>query len=219
MIARLLSRLPGPLSTLAIRFQTQRIDSVDRLAEFTGTRSAYVAQTALYGYLKTRMGTQFTRYFEDGVFSEAIRGAVEKQFRECLCDLAVFAAATADQGRRMTPDQSAALAEHCLVEGHKQGLPEGGGQAVPADVLEAFRNRLAHTDWSETWEGRLAFARSEAALIQNAPVIDQYKKEDEEIVTNSIRFRWRDIREQLRTRIDRDTVCEDWRAMSEKRTA
>ena len=42
-------------------------------------------------------------------------------------------------------------------------------------------------------------------------MIDQYKKEDEEIVTNSIRFRWRDIREQLRTRIDRDTICEGWR--------
>ncbi len=211
MIARLLSLLSGPLRILAIRFQTQRIDSVESLAEFVGTRSAYVAQTALYGYLKTRMGTQFTRYFEDGVFSEAIRAAVEKQFRSCLCDLAVFAAATADQGTRLTPDQSAELAEHCLVEGHKMGLPEGGGQAVPADVLKQFKIRLKHTDWAKEWEGRLAFARSEAALIQNAPVIEQYKKEDEEIVTNSIRFRWRDIREQLRTRIDRDTICEGWR--------
>lgn len=211
MIANLLSHLPGPLSTLAVRFQIQRIDSVDILAEFVGTRSAYVAQTALYGYLKTRMGTQFTRYFEDGVFSESIRGAVEKQFRACLCDLAVFSVGTVDQSSRLTPDQSAALAEHCLVEGHKRGLPEGGGQAVPADVLDQFKNRLTHTDWSKEWEGRLAFARSEAALIQNAPVIEQYKKEDEEIVTNSIRFRWRDIREQLRTRVDRDAICEDWK--------
>jgi len=32
MIARLLSRLPGPLSSLAVRFQMQRIDSTEALA-------------------------------------------------------------------------------------------------------------------------------------------------------------------------------------------
>ena len=216
MIARLLSRLPGPLSSLAVRFQMQRIDSTEALAEFVGTRSAYVTQTALYGYLKTRMGTQFTRYFEDGVFSEAIRGAAEKQFQSGLCDLAVFAAATANTGRNLSDDQVSALAMHCFIEGHQRALPEGGSTVIPEDVLGGFQTRLAHADWIWEAEGRHAFARSEADLIRNAPVIDQYKKEDEEIVTNSIRFRWRDIREQLRTRIERDALCEDWRSLGNK---
>ena len=211
MIARLLARLPGPLGTLAVRFQVRRVESVASLADFVGTRSAYIAQTALYGYLKTRMGTQFTRYFEDGEFSAAIRGAVEKQFRSCLADLAVFSVATADQGRRLSREQSATLAVHCLREGHRGALPEGKGQDVPDELMESFLQRLNVTDWAREAEGRNAFARSEADLIRNAPVIDQYKKEDEEIVTNSIRFRWRDIREQLRTRIDRDAICTEWR--------
>lgn len=215
MIARLLSRLPGPLSSLAIRFQLQRIDTVDMLAEFVGSRSAYIAQTALYGYLKTRMGTQFTRYFEDGVFSTAIREAVERQLLSCLADLAVFCVATADRGARMQPEQSAALALHCFLEGHRRALPEGGNEAIPDAVLDAFKQRLANTDWANQAEGRNAFGRSEADLIRNAPVIDSYKKEDEEIVTNSIRFRWRDVREQLRKRIDPEAVCLEWQARYE----
>ncbi len=188
------------------------------LAEFVGTRSAYIAQTALYGYLKTRMGTQFTRYFEDGMFSAAIRDAVEKQLLSCLADLAVFSAATASQGARMGPDRTSALALHCFREGHCHALPDGGEGTMPNAVLERFEMRIRRTDWAREAEGRNAFVRSEADLIQNAPVIDQFKREDGEIVTNSIRFKWRDVREQLRTRIDRDAICREWQGSGDGRT-
>ena len=75
MLKKFAEMLPNPLKALAIRFDKSPIDSVDGLAEFARTRSSYVAQTSLYGYLKARMGTRFPVYFEDEVFSVSIRAA------------------------------------------------------------------------------------------------------------------------------------------------
>ena len=49
--------------------------------------------------------------------------------------------------------------------------------------------------------------------IPEERIADELKEQDGEIVTNSIRFRWRDVREQLRKRIDRDAICAEWRAV------
>ena len=37
----------------------------DSLAAFLGTRASHVAQTSLYGYLRTRAGTRFPELFEN----------------------------------------------------------------------------------------------------------------------------------------------------------
>ena len=69
------------------RLRARPIASVDDLSVFVGQRSSLVAQTTLYGYLKTRMGTKFVRYFEDEVFSAGIKEAAVRQFLSCASDL------------------------------------------------------------------------------------------------------------------------------------
>ena len=66
--------------------------------------------------------------------------------------------------------------------------------------------------WPNAAMGEASFTESPSVLIDTAPIADHLKKEDVDIVTNSIRFRWRDVREQLRTRIDADAVSRDWMA-------
>ena len=51
-----------------IRFDKSPIQTVEALTDFVETRAAYVAQTSLYGYLKTRMGTRYPHMFRDEVF-------------------------------------------------------------------------------------------------------------------------------------------------------
>ena len=58
-----------------IRFDKSRIDTIAEFIKFIHTRSAYVAQTSLYGYLKTRMGTRFRIIFEDDAFQEPLNTA------------------------------------------------------------------------------------------------------------------------------------------------
>ena len=184
------------------RFERHKLDTPDALAGFLRSRSSYVAQTALYGYLKTRMGTSYRNYFEDDTFSASIRVAVVKLFLSCLADLTVFAAALSERGGSLPPGGAAALASRCFRQAAERGLADAGAGPVPAETLEAFRLRVEAIDWAAAAEGRRAFAGSEADLIRFAPVIDEYKALDREIVTNSIRFRWRDVRDQLRRRLD-----------------
>jgi hypothetical protein len=195
----------------AERFDRRPIDTVDGLTRFVGTRAAYIAQTSLYGYLKTRMGTSFQRHFESDTFAPVIRTAAARLFVHCLSDLAVFAVATARVGAPMDGRDAAGLAAQCFRVALAAGLGAADRDAIPADAEAAFEARLAVTDWVRAAEGENAFAGSAAALIECAPVVDEFKALDREIVTNSIRFRWRDVREICRRRTDGAAVLADWR--------
>ncbi len=200
MLRKGIFRLRALVERLGPRFERHAIDTPDLLADFLRTRSSYVAQTALYGYLKARMGTSYRRYFEDDVFSASIRTASIKLFLSCLSDLTVFAVALAERDGALPAGGAAALAARCFRQAAAGGLVEAG--PVPVEALERFERRVRATDWPAAAEGRHAFAGSEADLVRFAPVIDEYKALDREIVTNSIRFRWRDVRDQIRRRID-----------------
>lgn len=203
--------LPKSLRALAIRFDRSPIDAVDVLTEFTRTRASYVAQTSLYGYLKARMGTRFPEYFEDEVFSTSIRIASVNLFVSCLGDLTVYAVAIAGGDRRLGEAEAAALARHCFKHGMERALADLAPEWVPDNAFRDFANRAAGTLWANAARGAAAFAGSEKDIIRFAPVVDEFKALDQEIVSNSIRFRWRDIREQLQKRVDAEGVCNDWR--------
>ncbi len=213
-LAALVDSIPRPLKALAIRFDKSPIDNVESLTEFTRTRASYVAQTSLYGYLKTRMGTRYREFFEDEVFSVSIRVAAAKLFVSCHGDLSVYAAAVAGRDAPSAPEEAAALAVHCFRHGLERALAEVPPDMVPGDAIDDFAARCAETHWANAAQGAAAFAGSQKDIIRFAPVVEEFKTLDEEIVTNSIRFRWRDIREQLRKRIDSDCVLNDWRALS-----
>ena len=114
MLETLARLFPVPFKSLAERFDKSPIDTVDGVQRFVRTRSSYIAQTSLHGYLKTRMGTQFTKYFEDDTFSRAIRIAAVKLFASCTADLAVYATALVHAETRLDAGQSAALARRLI---------------------------------------------------------------------------------------------------------
>ncbi len=194
----------------------RRVDSEQALVEFVESRSAYIAQTALFGYLKTRMGTSFRFYFEDKGFSGLIREASGKLFLSCVSDLTIFSVAIANERERMSAKACAELARNCFFEAAQRGLANVREVDLTQDVLDVFSQRVETTDWHEAARGRNAFSGSEGDLIRFAPVVDQFKRLDREIVTNSIRFRWRDVREQVRKRIDAKAIWSDWRALGEE---
>jgi hypothetical protein len=199
-----------PDHPLRERFDKSPLKTVLATEKFVRTRASYVSQTSLYGYLKTRMGTQFRALFEDEVFSGAIRISAGKLFASCLSDLTVFATAHVVCGGGLEPRAASALATHIYKSGLGEGLEDIDPDERPAGTEVTFGDRVASLDWTQMVEGRAAFLGSEGDLIRFAPVIDQYKKLDGEIVTNSIRFRWTDVRSQLRKRIDVASVARDW---------
>ncbi|MCB1547059.1 MAG: hypothetical protein KDJ41_04350 [Hyphomicrobiaceae bacterium] len=197
---------------LKVRLDRGPLATVARLTEFVHMRAAYVAQTSLYGYLKTRMGTRYVELFQDPTFSQSLNRAKWPVYASCLADLTIFAVALTRAQGGLTPEEAAALASACFDSAVDQTFEGEFAAAIAAAAKADFARRASLTDWAAAVEGETAFARSPKDLIAHAPVSDEFKALDEEIVTNSMRFRWRDVRDQLRRRLDGAKVAGDWRS-------
>ncbi|MEX0921946.1 MAG: hypothetical protein WDZ84_04160 [Rhodovibrionaceae bacterium] len=183
-----------------------RIESFDQLADFLGSRSAYIAQTSLYGYLKTRMGTQFTRYFEDDEFSRLIHQAALRLYVSCLADFTIHCVALLKERASLSSDDARELANGLFEAALAKGVTERDRVLLPSDAIVEFGQRVSKTVWESELNASHAFQRSVEDVLRFAPVVEEFKVLDTEIVTNSIRFRWRDAREQLRNRLSVEEV-------------
>ncbi|WP_340120153.1 hypothetical protein [Pelagibius sp. 7325] len=216
LVDRAKALVPEFMARLTVRRDSGPIDSVDSLCGFVSTRAAYVAQKTLYGYLKTRMGTRYPHVFEDEVFITSVDIAKLQIYAACLSDLAIFAVSRVLQDAPAGPGASLpaaslpdaetcrALALHCFERGLADNAGQAGAVAAfsPEEALAAFRRRLAFWDWDGGPQGRAIFTESPAALVRWAPIAQALKKHDAEIVENSIKFTWRDVRQALDKRVD-----------------
>ena len=208
----LLARLPGPFRSIAERFDRTPIDSVERLNLFARTRASYVAQTALFDYLKARMGTQFREYFMDDEFSRAIRDSSVKVFLSSLSDLTVHVVAVASDRPRLRRPESEAMARQCFDRGMLDGLADVDGRKIPTDARTRFDRRLRETDWPASAAGEAAFALSPVDVVRYAPVVDRFKKLDRRIVATSVGHKWREVRRVFRDRAVPERIAADWRS-------
>lgn len=195
---------------IGLRQDRGPIDSVSALFRFVSTRAALVAQKTLYGYVKTRMGTNYPKMFADDVFVHSVKIATLHVFAACLSDLTLYAVAhalrdqPADDGTRRT------IALQCYQAAMMANAADGPAEFSPQEAIDAFERRLDETDWQFGALRRENFTRSPKALLRWAPIAPELKHYDTEIVENSIRFAWRDIRVAFDKRLDRAAVCADW---------
>ena len=68
----------------------KKIKSLDELEEFIQSKSAWVSQVTLYGYLKTRMGTRYVLHFENDEFMKSVNLAKWNIYAVALQDLTFF---------------------------------------------------------------------------------------------------------------------------------
>ena len=176
------------------------------LAHFLETRASRIAQTTLYGYLRTRAGTRYPILFDDDAFVVSINHAKWQVWLACLSDLAVFAGGLLAH-RSATGPVSAGAVVRRAVEGilERTGTPDDSGPRF-ADGVKAVRERLDGCDWEAIGDDESAFTESPAALVANAPIIPELMALDEEIVRNSVRFQWQEVRRELRSTLDADAL-------------
>ena len=194
----------------------QRVADCEALQHFLASRSSHVAQTALYGYLRTRAGTRFPELFDDDDFVRSINLAKWHVWLACLSDLSVYTGALLIQGSGAT---------HTLVEElicvtvnqvlTSTGIPNDAGPEFAQDAGRVGA-RFPGCDWPSMQDSELAFSRSPEALVRWAPVIDQFKREDDEIVRNSVRFRWQEVRRDLRRNLDADALLASAMSLQER---
>lgn len=196
------------------RSDTTPIDSVAGLTEFLATRSAYVAQKTLYGYVKTRMGTRYPQMFEDKRLIMSLNIAKLNFYAACLSDLTVYGVAVVLHDRPVGNDERAALARHCYAAALHENAANAPEEFSAQICTDEFAGRLGKTDWRARARQPDNFTVSPRALVKWAPIADELKKYDTEVVENSVKFAWRDIRAQLQKRIVPDAVVADWSRQS-----
>lgn len=192
------------------RRDTAPIDSVAGLKDFAATRSAYIGQKTLYGYVKTRMGIRYPAMFEDKQIIASLNIAKVYVFAGCLSDLTIYAVAVCLHGQPAGDDERVKLARYCYETALRENAVDAPEPFSTQAGIDEFNQRLADTDWQNGALQPENFTASPKALYRWAPIAAELKRFDAEIVENSIKYAWRDIREQFKNRIDGAAVYADW---------
>jgi hypothetical protein len=175
------------------------------LRVFLQTRASYVAQMTLYGYLRTRAGVRFPELFDDDPFVASVNIAKWHVWLACLSDLAVYAGGLVRRQGASDAETGALigrLVDEILAE---TGTPRDAGPQFE-EHAGRVRARLRLCDWAAQTDDAGPFSESPTALVYWAPVVEDLKALDEEIVRNSVRFRWQEVRQQLRLVLDARSV-------------
>ena len=184
----------------------------DSLATFLNTRASHVAQTSLYGYLRTRAGTRFPEMFENPDILTSINIAKWHIWLACLSDLTVFTGHHLYQSGEIDESDLKELMQAALEQVLDEiGAPEEAGEDF-APATEKVVQRIVTCDWKVEHDDDTVFSQSPEALFYWAPIADELKELDESIVKNSIRYRWIETRRSLRKLLDCKTLVETLRA-------
>jgi hypothetical protein len=186
--------------------RTERITDRESLRQFLESRASHVAQISLYGYLRTRAGARYPELFANEDFLKSINSAKWYIWLACLSDLSIFAGGLiAHRTGSERAVVGALMVEAVETILSSTGIPVEAGAEFQA-LANEVRARVAACDWSQVRDDDMPFVESPAALFKWAPVFDDLKQLDEEIVRNSVRFRWQEVRRDLRRNLDADLI-------------
>ncbi len=184
----------------------QPITSVAELKVFVASRSSHVAQSTLYGYLKTRAGTRFPSLFENKDMLASINLAKWHVYVACISDLTAYMGVLmylrtgADNSRIV--ELMNEVVEQIIEE---IGMPEEAGHDL-GESFQALTIRINNMDFSIHEDSEVIFSVSPGALYQWAPIAENLKRFDKEPVENSVRFKWKDVRDKARSLLDAEAL-------------
>ena len=168
------------------------------LVEFIHRNASFVSQVTLLTYIKARAGTQYPKLFENTEYLESIEIARSHLYPSCVADLAFFV-----------------INEHCLkdLKGKTAHIILFNLVDEVFSFAKCDKNIFKDLDEMKIrCEEQLKAIKSDAinhklfklssdTFFRWAPMAEEFKKEDEEIMRNSIHFRWIEVRRELRERI------------------
>ena len=175
----------------------KKIRNLDDLEKFIQTKSAWVTQVTLYGYLKTRMGTRYVLHFENDEFMSSVNQAKWNIYAVALQDLTFFTFSYLKANFKYNEIKNA-------QEIFFKILDDEISNKMPLDVIEKtkknFNERYQNMNW-ENYYNDLPFNPSALSLYKWAPIDDELKKLDRKIVLNSVILKWDIVKKEFNERI------------------
>ena len=202
-------KLKSVMKTLGLRGEDP-LKTRQELISFIDGRAAFVSQVTLYTYVKARAGTQYPKLFENANFLTSLKIARWHIYGAAVCDLTLFAAAQLRVHGGLSDD----AAEHFAASILDNILPNYPQDDISNDqfaaICERGKQRAAIADWSDIAVGPAAFQSSSDAVFRWAPIADELKCDDEEILRNSIHLRWIGVRRDLKAVFQHAAIADDW---------
>ena len=161
------------------------INSKKDLQKFIQQRSAHVTQTTLYGYLKTRIGVKFTAMVEDDIFSKSINIAKWNIYMTAIADCAFYVFSYLIAEKNLKENDCKEIYLDIIEKEKANGLSD----EIFLKAKQEFLNRHEKIDFSKYFSDN-PFRESCLALYNWAPIADELKILDKEIVLNSMRLKW-----------------------------
>ena len=176
----------------------KKIKNFDELEEFIQSKSAWVSQVTLYGYLKTRIGTRYVLHFDNEEFMKSVNLAKWNIYAVSLQDLTFFSFSY--------------LKVHFNFEEMNKAkeiflkiLDDEISNKMPLDLIEEtkknFNERLQNIRW-DNYCNDLPFNPSALSLFEWAPIADELKVLDRKIVLNSMILKWDIVKKEFNERVE-----------------
>jgi hypothetical protein len=148
----------------------------------------------------------YPQLFDDDEFVRSINIAKWHIWLACLSDLSIYTGGLlAQQSQASSSDVGALMEKLVLSIPEVTRTPVGADDEFPAHAARVLA-RLASCEWSQVTDDEAPFSESPTALIRWAPIVENLKELDEAIVRNSVRFRWQEIRRDLRRHLNAEAV-------------
>ena len=175
----------------------KNLSSLDDLEDFIQSKSAWVTQVTLYGYLKTRMGTRYVLHFENDVFMKSVNLAKWNIYAVALQDLTLLPFSYL---RSNFNYQDINKAKEIFLK----ILDDETTNKMPLDIIEEakknFDERLQKINWDIYFKD-LPFNPSALSLYKWAPIAEELKTLDRKIVLNSVILKWDIVKKEFEERI------------------
>ncbi len=175
----------------------KKISNLDELESFVQSKSAWVTQVTLYGYLKTRMGTRYVLHFENDEFMESVNLAKWNIYAVALQDLIFY---TFSYLKINLNYNEVYKAEEIFLK----ILDDEITNKMPIDIIEEakknFKDRLQNINW-DIYYNDLPFNPSALSLYKWAPIAEELKTLDRKIVLNSVILKWDIVKKEFQERI------------------
>jgi len=175
----------------------KKISNIDDLENFIQTKSAWVSQVTLYGYLKTRMGTRYVLHFDNDEFMRSVNVAKWNIYAMALQDLTFFIFSYLKTNSNY---QKINKAKDIFLNILDDEIPN----KMPQDIIEKaktnFDERFKNIDW-DLYHNDIPFNPSALSLYEWAPIADELKTLDRKIVLNSVILKWDIVKKEFKERI------------------
>ena len=191
--------------------QKEKFSIVDAssMEQFISSRANHISQISLYGYMRTRVGTRYPELFENSDILVSINIAKWHIWLACVSDLCVFFGQIIFRSERLSSTETGLLVSSVINRLLQQAEYTADAGPDFESAIEKSRQRIRTCDWSIERDDDTIFSQSPEALYHWSPIADELKIRDENIVRNSIRFRWIEVRRSARQLIDIDLIVQN----------